>query len=59
MIIVSWNVRGVSNSAKHRRIKNVVSDLRPDWLGIQESKLSNVDLACITHLTGWQDVAYA
>lgn len=47
MIILSWNVRGVGNLLKCCRIKDALTELRPDWIGIQESKLSMVDPLCI------------
>lgn len=59
MIIVSWNVREVSNPLNHCRIKNAMSELRPDWFDIQKSKLNDVDSSCIAQLIGWYDVGYA
>lgn len=53
MIMASWNVCGISNPLKCRRIKKPLSELPLDWFGIQESKLHSVDSSCIAQLTGW------
>lgn len=58
MIIAFWNVRGIANPLKRCKIKNTLSELRPDWFSIQESKLNDVDSSCIAQLTGWQDVGF-
>lgn len=42
MKIVSWNVRGVNDPSKCRRIKEVLSDVSPNWVGLQKTKLSKV-----------------
>lgn len=51
--------RGVSNPLKLRRIKDTLSELCPDWFGIQESKLNAIDSSCIAQLTGWQNVGFS
>lgn len=58
-IILSWNVHGAGNPLKCHRIKDALTELQPDWIGIQKSKLNVVDLQCIAQLTGWQDVGFA
>lgn len=51
MIIVSWNVQRAGNPLKRRRLKIILMEIQPDWIGIQESKLTNVDPQCIGQLT--------
>lgn len=58
MIIVSWNVRGLGNSLKRRRVNEALVDLHPDLIGFQETKLSEVDSRIIAQLTDWSDVGY-
>lgn len=52
MIIKSWNVRGVGNPLKRRRIQSALGKIRPNWVGLQESKIINVDSSIISQLTG-------
>lgn len=59
MIIVSWNVREVNQPLKHRRIKNAMLSIRPDWIGLQNSKMSDVNTSIISHISGFQDVGFA
>lgn len=59
MILVSWNVRGVGNLLKRRCVKDALCDLHPDWIGLQETKLSSVDSSVIAELVGWPDFGFA
>lgn len=59
MIIIFWNVRGVGNPSKRRKIKDALIELHPDMFGIHESKLNVVDSCIIAQLCGWPDVGFA
>jgi exonuclease III len=41
--VVSWNVRGLGDSDKCNVVRNVLSDAKPSFICIQESKLSEVN----------------
>lgn len=34
MKILSWNIRKANNHAKRRRVKNVINEIYPDWIGL-------------------------
>jgi exonuclease III len=44
---LSWNVRGLDNTAKQEDVKQIISFLKPDLLCLQETKLVSVDSTTI------------
>lgn len=50
MIIVSWDVPGINHLSKQHRVKDALSAIRLNWIGIQESKNSDVDSIVISQL---------
>lgn len=58
MKIVFWNVRGVNNLCKHRRVGEVLAYVNPDWVGLQETKLSSVFDRLISYLVCFQDMGF-
>lgn len=58
-IVVSWNVHGINNPSKCRRIKEALLDIRPDWIGIQESKMSKGDSSIIAQISRLQEMGFA
>lgn len=59
MKIISWNVRQVNNSSQKGIIKQVFSYIHLDWVGIQESKLGEVDYVVIDHIFGADNTGFA
>lgn len=49
---MSWNIRGVNDSFKRRRIGEVFSSNRPDWVGLQKTKLRDVNALIIAQIFG-------
>lgn len=50
--ILSWNVRGMNNSAKRENIKHVISLNRPDIVCLKEAKMSVIDDTIVTEALG-------
>lgn len=59
MKILSWNVRGVNDPYECRRISELICNVRPNWVGFQETKLREVLNHIIGQLFGFQDMGYA
>jgi exonuclease III len=47
LIILSWNVRGLNNSARRHEVKLMVNSCRPDIVCLQETKLDFFDKAIV------------
>lgn len=50
--ILSWNVRGMNNSAKREDIKHMISLNRPDIVCLQETKMTVIDDTIVTEALG-------
>lgn len=48
MKILSWNIRGANDPTKRRCLREVIAESRPDWIGLQKTKLRVID----SHLIG-------
>lgn len=52
------NIRGTNNLAKRYHLKEVIIEKCPGCIGLQESKLWEVDDYMINQLTCFSDMAY-
>lgn len=59
MKILSWNIKEANKHAKRRRVKNMIEEVCPNWIGLSESKLGEVDSHVIGKLTRFCDMGYA
>lgn len=50
MKILSWNVKGIDDPSKRHRVGDIIYSEKPDWVGIQETKLREVSVPIISHL---------
>lgn len=59
MKILFWNIKGISDPSKRSRFNQITSGVCPNWVGLQESKLREVDDLIIGHIFQTQNVDYA
>ncbi|XP_045822163.1 exodeoxyribonuclease-like [Trifolium pratense] len=52
MKIVSWNIRGLGGLEKRKAVGNLVGELKPFILCLQETKLQNYDVLLCSNLWG-------
>jgi hypothetical protein len=56
--IISWNVRGLNDRAKCRRVGNLLRDWRPALVCLQETKLAVTSITIIRSLWGGSHVGW-
>jgi len=58
MKLISWNVQGLNNLAKHRMLKNMIQQERPTLVFLQETKGNSTALEKILNKvwTGYRSV---
>jgi exonuclease III len=50
--MLSWNIRGMNNTARKENLKQVVTSIRPDLICIQETKMAVINDATIRNSLG-------
>lgn len=58
MKILFWNVCKATDPQKRQRINNVILSIHPNLVGIQESKIRDIDPTIIGQIFRSQDVAF-
>ena len=52
MIILTWNVRGLGSSCKHREVRNIVRRYKCDFLILCKTKLDSFSLPLLRSIGG-------
>lgn len=59
MKLLFWNIIGANILYKQCRIKNMITKINPNWIGLSGSKLWEVDNRIINQLMGYSDMKFA
>jgi len=57
--VLSWNVRGLNDSAKRASLRNSLRDWNCDLVCLQETKLGDIELSDVRSIWGIQHVGFS
>jgi hypothetical protein len=52
--IMSWNIRGMNNSARQEDLKQIVTTFQPDLICIQETKIAVINFTLVRRSLGME-----